>query len=53
VIRDPTTGTIPRVPDESTVISATSSEGTGTKPGVPDEENVITKENIILEWGSE
>ncbi|GJR09269.1 hypothetical protein Tco_0791921 [Tanacetum coccineum] len=47
------TSTIPRVPDESTVISATSSEGTGTKPGVPDEEKEITKENVILEWGSE
>ncbi|GJX23749.1 hypothetical protein Tco_0228194, partial [Tanacetum coccineum] len=47
------TGTIPRVPDGSTVISATSSEGTGTKPGVPDEEQEITKENVILEWGSE
>ncbi|GJV08903.1 hypothetical protein Tco_1346559 [Tanacetum coccineum] len=41
------------VPDESTVVSATSSEGTGTKPGVPDEEKEITKENVILEWGSE
>ncbi|GKA61061.1 hypothetical protein Tco_0760468 [Tanacetum coccineum] len=30
------TGTIPRVPDESTFVSATSSEGLGTKPGVPD-----------------
>ncbi|GJV49418.1 hypothetical protein Tco_1439630 [Tanacetum coccineum] len=47
------TGTIPGVPDESTVISATLSEGTGTKPGVPDEEKDITKENVILEWGSE
>ncbi|GKA92139.1 retrovirus-related pol polyprotein from transposon TNT 1-94 [Tanacetum coccineum] len=47
------TGTIPGVPNESTVVSATSSEGTGTKPGVPDEEKEITKETIILEWGSE
>ncbi|GJU99218.1 hypothetical protein Tco_1328489 [Tanacetum coccineum] len=47
------TGTIPRVPNESTVVSATSSEGTGTKPGVPDEEKEITKENVILEWRSE
>nr|GEU87333.1 hypothetical protein [Tanacetum cinerariifolium] len=31
-------GRIPGVPDESTVISAISSEATGTKPGVPDEE---------------
>ncbi|GJZ12677.1 hypothetical protein Tco_0547907 [Tanacetum coccineum] len=46
------TGTIPGVPNESIVISATSSEGTGTKPGVPDEEKDITKENVILEWGS-
>nr|GEW65087.1 retrovirus-related Pol polyprotein from transposon TNT 1-94 [Tanacetum cinerariifolium] len=30
-------GRIPGVTDESTVISATSSEGTGTKPRVPDE----------------
>ncbi|GJV37872.1 hypothetical protein Tco_1410349 [Tanacetum coccineum] len=39
------TGTIPGVPDESIVISATSSEGTGTKPGVPDKEKEITEEN--------
>ncbi|GJS38053.1 hypothetical protein Tco_0536435 [Tanacetum coccineum] len=32
-------GSKPGVPDESTVISATSSEGTGAKPGVPNEEN--------------
>ncbi|GJZ14060.1 hypothetical protein Tco_0549290 [Tanacetum coccineum] len=32
------TGRHQGVPDESTVVSATSSEGTGTKPGVPDEE---------------
>ncbi|GKE29195.1 hypothetical protein Tco_1444579, partial [Tanacetum coccineum] len=38
------TGTIPGVPDESTVISATSSEGTGAKPGVPDKEKDTTKE---------
>ncbi|GJU53846.1 hypothetical protein Tco_1227560 [Tanacetum coccineum] len=31
----------------------TASEGTGTKPEVPDEEKEITKENVILEWGSE
>ncbi|GJX60971.1 hypothetical protein Tco_0292361 [Tanacetum coccineum] len=46
------TGTIPGVLDESLVVSATSSEGTGTKSGVPDEEKDITKENVILEWGS-
>ncbi|GKF52751.1 hypothetical protein Tco_0159661, partial [Tanacetum coccineum] len=39
------TGIILGVPDESTIISATSSELTGTKPGVPDEENDITGEN--------
>ncbi|GKC12670.1 hypothetical protein Tco_1009452 [Tanacetum coccineum] len=38
------TCTILGVLDESTVISATSSEGTGAKPGVLDEEKDITKE---------
>ncbi|GJW13357.1 hypothetical protein Tco_0017490 [Tanacetum coccineum] len=38
------TGTIPGVPDESTVISATFSEGTGVKLGFPDEDKDITKE---------
>nr|GEV34998.1 putative reverse transcriptase domain-containing protein [Tanacetum cinerariifolium] len=47
------TSTKPEVLDESTVVSTTSSEGTGTKPGVPDKEKEITKENVILEWGSE
>ncbi|GJR95770.1 hypothetical protein Tco_0267944 [Tanacetum coccineum] len=47
------TGRIPRVPDESTVVSATLSEGTGTKPWVPNKENVSTEEKVILEWGSE
>ncbi|GJZ48536.1 hypothetical protein Tco_0602368 [Tanacetum coccineum] len=42
-----------RVPDESTVVSATSSEGTGTKLRVSDKEKVLTKEKVILEWGSE
>ncbi|GJZ43443.1 hypothetical protein Tco_0590698 [Tanacetum coccineum] len=32
------TGRIPRVPDGSKIISATSNEGIGTKPGVPNEE---------------
>ncbi|GKF78253.1 hypothetical protein Tco_0230723, partial [Tanacetum coccineum] len=41
----------PGVPDESTVVSATSSERTGIKLGVPDEEKDITKEKVILEWG--
>ncbi|GJX30316.1 hypothetical protein Tco_0238395 [Tanacetum coccineum] len=47
------TGTIPRVLDESIVVSTTSSKGTGTKPRVPNEEQDITKENVILEWGLE
>ncbi|GJT61501.1 hypothetical protein Tco_1005034 [Tanacetum coccineum] len=47
------TGSKPGVPNESTVIFATSSEGIGIKPGVPDEEKDITKEKVILEWGDE
>nr|GFA23864.1 hypothetical protein [Tanacetum cinerariifolium] len=47
------TGTKLGVPDESTVVSATSSEGIGIKPDVPNEENDITEENVILEWGDE
>ncbi|GJX11944.1 hypothetical protein Tco_0201803 [Tanacetum coccineum] len=47
------TGTIPGVPDGSTVVSATSSEGAGTKPGVLDEEKVISEEKVILECRSE
>nr|GEV61152.1 hypothetical protein [Tanacetum cinerariifolium] len=47
------TSTIPGVPNESIVVSATLSKGTDTKPGVPDEENVISEEKVILEWGSE
>ncbi|GJX32745.1 hypothetical protein Tco_0242600 [Tanacetum coccineum] len=47
------TGTIPRVLDESTVVSAASSKGTGIKPGVLDEEKDITEEKVILEWGDE
>nr|GEY45685.1 UBN2 domain-containing protein [Tanacetum cinerariifolium] len=46
------TGTILGVPNESTVISATSSEGTGTKPGFLDEEKIIT-ENIIQDAADE
>nr|GFA75671.1 hypothetical protein [Tanacetum cinerariifolium] len=34
----------PEVPNESTVVSATSSEGTGTKPGILDEDKNITEE---------
>ncbi|GJZ55232.1 hypothetical protein Tco_0610425 [Tanacetum coccineum] len=47
------TGVSPGVPDESTVIPATSSEGTSAKPGVPDEEKVTSEPNVILDWGSE
>ncbi|GKF10894.1 hypothetical protein Tco_0048820, partial [Tanacetum coccineum] len=47
------TGWIPGVPDESIVVSATSSKGIGTKPTVPVEEKVLTKEKVILEWGFE
>ncbi|GJY83966.1 hypothetical protein Tco_0497342 [Tanacetum coccineum] len=43
------TSTIPRVLDESTVFSATSSKGTSTKPEIPDEEKVISEEKVILE----
>ncbi|GKC88175.1 hypothetical protein Tco_1148824, partial [Tanacetum coccineum] len=43
----------PGVPDESTIVSATSSEGTGAKPGVPDEDKDTTEEKVILEWGDE
>ncbi|GJU08019.1 hypothetical protein Tco_1124449 [Tanacetum coccineum] len=38
------TGRIPRVPDEPTVISATSSEGTGTIPGVDTDEEEEKKD---------
>ncbi|GJW05879.1 retrovirus-related pol polyprotein from transposon TNT 1-94 [Tanacetum coccineum] len=43
------------VPNESTIILTTSSEGTGTKPGVPDKEKVTSEANadVILDWGSE
>nr|GEW76880.1 hypothetical protein [Tanacetum cinerariifolium] len=42
-----------RVPDDSTVIPATSSKGTDTKPGVADKEKVTSEDNVILEWGYE
>ncbi|GKD32104.1 hypothetical protein Tco_1242882 [Tanacetum coccineum] len=45
-------GSKPGVPDESIIVSATSSEGTDAI-GVPDEEKNITKEKVILEWGDE
>nr|GEX72259.1 hypothetical protein [Tanacetum cinerariifolium] len=38
------TGSKPGVLDESTVVSATSSEGTGTKPGVLNKDKDITEE---------
>ncbi|GJS44531.1 hypothetical protein Tco_0569574 [Tanacetum coccineum] len=41
------TGRIPRVPDESTVISATLSEGTGTKPEVPNEEGLNERKGLF------
>ncbi|GKA35710.1 hypothetical protein Tco_0722201 [Tanacetum coccineum] len=47
------TCTIPGVPNESTVVFVTSSEGIGTIPGVPNKEKVVSKEKVILEWGSE
>ncbi|GKF09760.1 hypothetical protein Tco_0043984 [Tanacetum coccineum] len=47
------TGVASGVPDESTVIPATSCEGTGTKPKVLDEEKVTSEANVILDWGSE
>ncbi|GJX63011.1 hypothetical protein Tco_0295911 [Tanacetum coccineum] len=43
------TDTIPWVPDESTVVSANSSERTGIK----DEGKDISEEKVILEWGDE
>nr|GEX91056.1 hypothetical protein [Tanacetum cinerariifolium] len=42
-------GSKPGVPNESTVIFATSSERTSAKPRVPDEEKDITKEKVILD----
>ncbi|GJV41294.1 hypothetical protein Tco_1419734 [Tanacetum coccineum] len=41
------TGRIPKVPDEFTVVSATSHEGSSTKPGVLDEEKVISEKKDI------
>nr|GEW11686.1 hypothetical protein [Tanacetum cinerariifolium] len=45
------TGSKPEVPDESTVIFATSSEGIGDKPVVLDKDKDTTEEKVILEWG--
>ncbi|GJY92465.1 hypothetical protein Tco_0508247 [Tanacetum coccineum] len=47
------TGSKPGVPNESTVISTTSSERSGIKPRVPSEEKDITEEKVILERGDE
>ncbi|GKE82843.1 hypothetical protein Tco_1552843, partial [Tanacetum coccineum] len=47
------TGSKAGVLDESTVVSATSSEGTGVKPRVPSEEKDITKEKVILKRGDD
>ncbi|GJW59877.1 hypothetical protein Tco_0109212, partial [Tanacetum coccineum] len=47
------TGSKPRLPNESTLIFATSSEKTGAKPGVPDEEKDNSEEKVILERGDE
>ncbi|GKB13377.1 hypothetical protein Tco_0847300 [Tanacetum coccineum] len=49
------TGSIPGVPNESTVVFSPSSEGTITKPGVPEEEKVTYEAKIVvtLDWGSE
>ncbi|GJT01711.1 reverse transcriptase domain-containing protein [Tanacetum coccineum] len=47
------TGSKSRVPYESIVISATSSDGTGAKLGVANEDKDITEEKVILEWGDE
>nr|GEU71247.1 retrotransposon-related protein [Tanacetum cinerariifolium] len=46
------TGSIPEIPDKSTVIHTTSSQGTDTKPRVPDEEKVTSEANVTLDWGS-
>nr|GEX48623.1 hypothetical protein [Tanacetum cinerariifolium] len=43
-------GVSSRVPDESTVVSATSHKGSGTKVRVPNEEKVTSKEKVILEF---
>ncbi|GKC01250.1 hypothetical protein Tco_0987386 [Tanacetum coccineum] len=47
------TGSKPGVPNESTIVFATSSEGTGARPGVPNKEKVTTEEKVILKWGDE
>nr|GEX86963.1 ribosomal protein L7Ae/L30e/S12e/Gadd45 [Tanacetum cinerariifolium] len=46
------TGVSPWVPDEPTVVPATSSEETGTILEVLNEEKITSKEKVILEWGS-
>nr|GEW37111.1 Gag-Pol polyprotein [Tanacetum cinerariifolium] len=47
------TGSKPGVPDESTIVFATSSERTGAKLGFLDKDKDITEEKVILEWGDE
>nr|GEV87055.1 hypothetical protein [Tanacetum cinerariifolium] len=47
------TGSKTEVPDESTVVYATSSEGTGVKPRVLDEDKDITQEKVILDMGED
>ncbi|GJZ04269.1 hypothetical protein Tco_0537544 [Tanacetum coccineum] len=47
-------GVSPKVPDESTSIFTTSSEGTGTVPGVPDEVKGASEAKVdsAIDWGS-
>ncbi|GJS97173.1 retrovirus-related pol polyprotein from transposon TNT 1-94 [Tanacetum coccineum] len=47
------TGRVPRVPDESIVVSTTSHEGTGTKLGVPDEEKKKDKDGDADDEGDD
>ncbi|GJV72477.1 hypothetical protein Tco_1492472 [Tanacetum coccineum] len=47
------TGRIPGVPNESTVVSATSHEGISTKPGVPDEEKNKDKDGDADDEGDD
>ncbi|GJV19269.1 hypothetical protein Tco_1368289 [Tanacetum coccineum] len=49
------TGVLLEIPNDSTVILTTLSEGTSTKLGVPYEEMVTSKAkvDVILDWGSE
>ncbi|GJX04420.1 hypothetical protein Tco_0190336 [Tanacetum coccineum] len=47
------TGRIPKVPDEFTVVSATSHEGSSTKPRVPDEEKKKDKDGDVDDEGDD